>query len=162
MRRCQVDGMVFCRPVLQPWQFRPREFPMHEKILRVIRHLSRKINRTGLIAVACSVGIISRGLLCRLCSSHQTRRRPGCRALSLRVVENDADRMTVSRPDAADAVPEIDPIRAASTVHRSIMNREHNTVTLAKRHNDRPRLQSRPLLRHHEFSTGKVFVGFGQ
>jgi hypothetical protein len=33
-------------------------------------------------------------------------------SLSLRVMENDADHMTVSRPDAADAVPEIHAIRA--------------------------------------------------
>ena len=84
------------------------------------------------------------------------------RSLSLRVVENDAERMTMSRPDAADAVPEIDAIRAASARHGTMMNREHNTITLAKRHNDRPRLHSRPLLRHHEFATGKVVVGFRQ
>ena len=84
------------------------------------------------------------------------------RSLSLCVVENDTDRITVSRPDAADAVPEIDAIRAASALHGAIMNREHNSITLAKRHNDRPRLHTRPLLRHHEFATGKVFVGFRQ
>ena len=83
-------------------------------------------------------------------------------SLSLRVVENDANRMTMSRPDAADAVPEIGAIRAASALYGTIMNREHNAITLAKRHNDRPRLHTRPLLRHHEFSTGKVFVGFRQ
>ncbi len=83
-------------------------------------------------------------------------------SLSLRVVENDAERVAVSRPDAADAVPEIDPIHAASALNRSMMNREHDAVTLAQRHNDRPRLHSWPLLRHHEFAAGKVFVGFGQ
>src|SRR5712692_9470092 len=80
------------------------------------------------------------------------------RSLSLRVVENDADRVTMSAPDAADAVQEIDAIRSASALHGTIMNREHNAITLAKRHNDRSRLHPRPLLRHHEFATGKVFV----
>jgi len=35
-------------------------------------------------------------------------------------------------------------------------------MTLAKRHNNRPRMHTRPLLRHHEFATGKVFVGVRQ
>src|SRR4029077_3073143 len=83
------------------------------------------------------------------------------RSLSPRIVENDAERLTMSRPDAADAVPQIDPIRAASALHGTMMNREHNAVTPAKRHNDRPRLHTRPLLGHHEFSAGKVF-GFRQ
>jgi len=77
-------------------------------------------------------------------------------------VENDAERMTMSRPEAADAVTEIDPIRATSAFHGAIRNREHNAIALAKRHNDRPRLHTRPLLGHHEFATGKVFVGFRQ
>src|SRR5262245_58536158 len=72
------------------------------------------------------------------------------RSLSLRVVENDAERMTMSRPDAADAVPEIDAIRAASARHGTMMNRKYNAITLAKRHNDRPRLHPWPLFRHHE------------
>src|SRR5262245_37747465 len=84
------------------------------------------------------------------------------RSLSLRVVENDAERMTMSRPEAADAVPEIDAIRAASARHGTMMNREHNAITLAQRHNDRPRLHPRPLLRHDEFATGKVMVGLRQ
>ncbi len=70
--------------------------------------------------------------------------------------------MTVSRPDAADAVPEIHAIHAASTLHGAIMNCEHYAVALAKRYNDRPRLHTRPLLRHHEFATGKVLVGLRQ
>ena len=59
-------------------------------------------------------------------------------------------------------MPQIHPIRAASALHWTIVNREHNAIPLAKRHNDRPRLHTRPLLGHHEFATGKVFVGLGQ
>ena len=59
-------------------------------------------------------------------------------------------------------MPEIHAICAASALHGTIMNREHHAITLAKRHNDRSRLHTGPLLRHHEFATGKVFVGFRQ
>ena len=56
---------------------------------------------------------------------------------SLRVMENDADRTTMSRPDAAYTVPEIHAIDTASPLHRAMVNREYNAVTLSKRHNDR-------------------------
>jgi hypothetical protein len=84
------------------------------------------------------------------------------RLLSLGIVKNDAERMTLSRPDPADAVPEIDAVHAATALHGAIMNREHNAITLAKRHNHRPRLHTRPLLRQYEFATGKVLVGSRQ
>ena len=78
----------------------------------------------------------------------------------MRIVENDADRMTMSRPDAAHAVPEIHAIHATVTVHRAIVNCEYNTISLSKRHNYWPRLHTGPLLGHHEFAAREVFVGF--
>src|SRR5260370_38822422 len=62
-----------------------------------------------------------------------------------RVVENDADCMTVSRPDAADAVPQVDAIRAARTLNGPVMNCENNGVALTERHNHRPARHARPL-----------------
>ena len=52
-------------------------------------------------------------------------------------MKDDAQRVAVSRPDAADAMPEIDPIHSPSTSHRSMVNSKHNSVSLAKRHYDR-------------------------
>ena len=81
---------------------------------------------------------------------------------SVRIVENDTERMTVSRQDAAHAVTEIHAIHALVTLHRAIMNCEHNAISLSKRHNYRPRLHTRSLFRHHEFAAREVFVGFRQ
>ena len=79
-----------------------------------------------------------------------------------RVVENDADCMTMPRPNAADAVPQVYAIRAARTLHRPVVNRENNAVSLTERHNHRPALHSRALLRHDELSAGEVRAGVGQ
>src|SRR5688500_9842731 len=84
----------------------------------------------------------------------------GGRELSLRVVENDAQRMPMSRSDAADAVAEIHSIHAPLTLHGSIMDCEHNAVPLSKRHNHRPRLHARALLCHHELAAREFIVGF--
>ena len=53
-------------------------------------------------------------------------------------MENDTKRMTLSRTDAADAVPQIDPIRPARTLHGPMVNRENDAVTLSKRYHYRP------------------------
>ena len=70
--------------------------------------------------------------------------------------------MTVSRPDAADAVPQVDAIRAARTLNGPIMNCENDGVALAERHDHRPALHARTLLRHNELSSGEVRTGIGQ
>src|ERR1700730_238309 len=79
-----------------------------------------------------------------------------------RVVENDADCMTVSRPDAADAVPQVYAIRAALTLHGPVVNCENNAISLTERHDHRPALHARALFRHDELSTGEVRAGVGQ
>jgi len=76
-------------------------------------------------------------------------------------VENDADCMTAPRPDAADAVAQVDAIRAARTLHGPVVNRENNAVSLTKRHHRRPALHARTLLRHDELTTGEVRAGAG-
>ena len=60
--------------------------------------------------------------------------------------------MTVSRPDTADAVPEIDAIHAARPLYGAMMHGEYHAVPLAQRHNDRPRLHTRSRLGHDEFT----------
>ena len=52
------------------------------------------------------------------------------RSPSLGVVENNAERVTVSRPDAADAMAEIDAIHPACPLHRALMHREQHAVPL--------------------------------
>jgi hypothetical protein len=78
------------------------------------------------------------------------------------VVENDADCVTVPRPDAVDAVPQVYAIRAARTLHGPVMNCENNAISLTERHDHRPALHAWALLRHDELSTGEVRAGVGQ
>ena len=70
--------------------------------------------------------------------------------------------MTVSRPDAADAVPQVDAIRAARTLNGPVMNCENNGVALTERHDHRPALHARTLLRHDELSSSEVRAGVGK
>src|SRR5580692_7603943 len=83
--------------------------------------------------------------------------RPLCR-----IVENDADRVTATREDAADAVPQVHAIHTARALHRPVVNRENNAVALTERHDHRPALHTRALLRHDELAAGEVHAGVGQ
>lgn len=60
--------------------------------------------------------------------------------------------MAIPGPDAADAMPEIRPVKATGALNRTIPNREHHTIALAERHNHRSCLHARSLLHHHEFA----------
>jgi hypothetical protein len=77
-------------------------------------------------------------------------------------VENNADCMTVSRPDAADAVAQVHAISAACTLHRPVVNCKNNAVSLTERHDHRASLHTRALLRHDELATGEIRAGVGQ
>lgn len=50
-----------------------------------------------------------------------------------RVVEDDAQRMTVARPDATDAVSEIDPVHPAGPLHWPMMHGKDHGVSLPER-----------------------------
>ena len=54
--------------------------------------------------------------------------------MSFGIVENDADSMAMAGAQLADAVPEIDAIRSARALHRSVMHREYHRVALPERH----------------------------
>ena len=60
-------------------------------------------------------------------------------------MENDAKCMAVSPAQTTDAVPKIDPIHTARTLHRTVMDGEDNRVTLPERHDFWPRLHARAL-----------------
>ena len=77
-------------------------------------------------------------------------------------MENDADCVTAPRADAANAVTQVHAIRTARTLHRPVVNRENNAVALTKRHDHRPALHARALLRHDELTAGEVRAGVGQ
>ena len=79
-----------------------------------------------------------------------------------RVMEDDADCMTVTRADAAYTVPEIDAVHTARALHRAVMDGENNCVTLPKWYDFWPRLHARALFRQHEFTTCEITFRFGQ
>jgi len=51
-------------------------------------------------------------------------------SFSLGVVENNAERVAVSRPDAADAMAEMHAIHSACPLHRALMHREQHAISL--------------------------------
>src|ERR1700761_2400458 len=70
--------------------------------------------------------------------------------------------MAVSRPDAADSVPQVYSIRAARPLHGPVVNCENDAVSLAKRHHHRTALHTRPLLRHGELAAREIRAGTGK
>jgi hypothetical protein len=52
-------------------------------------------------------------------------------------MENDTERMTMPRANAAYAVPKLDPVHTARALHRTVMDSEDNRVTLSERHDFR-------------------------
>ena len=50
------------------------------------------------------------------------------RSLSLGIVEKNAERVTVARADAADAMAELDTIHPTRPPHRALMHREQHAV----------------------------------
>jgi len=72
------------------------------------------------------------------------------------IVENDADRISMSRPDATDAMPKVYAIHPTDTLHRPLVNCENYRVTLLKRNHFGPRLHARPLFGDHKFAAGEI------
>jgi hypothetical protein len=67
-------------------------------------------------------------------------------------VKDDANGMTLSRTQAADAVPEVDAVGASRALYGPVVNREGHGVTLAELNDLRSRLHTGTLLREHEFA----------
>jgi hypothetical protein len=74
-------------------------------------------------------------------------------------VENDADGVTVARPEAADAVAQVYAVRAPRPLHGTIVNRENNAISLSKRHYHWPTLHAWALLGHDEFTASEIPAG---
>src|SRR3984957_2941082 len=79
--------------------------------------------------------------------------------LLLRVVKDDADGMTHSGAQAADAVPEVHAVIALRPSHRSVMNREGHRITLSKRDDLGATLHARPLFGQDKLPAGEISTG---
>ncbi len=64
--------------------------------------------------------------------------------------------MTMTGPDAAHAVAQVDAIDAARALHRSAVDRENHRVALCQRHHFRARLHARPLFRQNELPAREI------
>jgi len=77
-------------------------------------------------------------------------------------VEDDTGRVAAPRPEATHAVPQIDSIDAARSVHGPVVNSEDHRVALPQRNYFWARLHSRPLLGQDELAASKVPAGLRQ
>src|SRR4030088_1084418 len=59
-------------------------------------------------------------------------------SFSRRVMENDANRVTMARTETAHAVTQVDPIHPARALHRPMVDSEHDGVALHERDDFRP------------------------
>jgi len=74
----------------------------------------------------------------------------------LGIMKDNAQSVTSSGAQTADAVPQIDAINPTRPLHRTVVHGKGHGVTLVKRDDLRARLHARPLLRHNELPTGKI------
>jgi hypothetical protein len=72
------------------------------------------------------------------------------------VVKNNPQRVPAARPYAAHSMPQVHPIGAPRTLHRTMMDCERNRVPLMKINNLRPGLHAWPLLGKNKFSSGEI------
>ncbi len=71
-------------------------------------------------------------------------------------MEDDADRVTLTGAQPADAMPKTDAVRAARSSNGAMMYRESDGITLTQRYHFRPRLHARTLLGEHKLAPGEV------
>jgi hypothetical protein len=70
--------------------------------------------------------------------------------------------MTVPGAQTAYAVTEVDAVKTARTLYRTVMNSECDCVALSQRHNFGSGLHARTLFGQHELAAGKVLSRLGQ
>ena len=61
--------------------------------------------------------------------------------------------------NAAHAMPQVYPVRAARAAHRTLSHGEDHAVALPERHHLRARLHARALLRQYEFAAREIAPG---
>src|ERR1700687_5597884 len=83
----------------------------------------------------------------RLTAKPYTRKPSHTLQVLLRVVEDDPQRVPLTRKNPAHAVAEVAAITPARPLHRTMMTGESDRGALQQRNDHRPRLHPRPLLR---------------
>src|SRR5947207_4315838 len=77
---------------------------------------------------------------------------------SRRIVEDDAERVALARPQAADAVAHRYPVGPAGAFDRPVVDRENDRLALLQWHDFAARLRPRPLLDEQELAAGEVLL----
>lgn len=80
----------------------------------------------------------------------------------LGIMKNDPHGMSTSRSDAADPVSHVDPVDAASPLHRSMMHWENHRLPPLKRHHFSSRLHPGTLFGEYKFPSGEVMLRLRQ
>jgi hypothetical protein len=75
-------------------------------------------------------------------------------------MEDDPEGVPTPGADAAYSVLQIDTVAAAGALNRPVANGKDDAIASPERHDLRPRLHSRTLLREDEFAAGKIHLGF--
>ncbi len=72
------------------------------------------------------------------------------------VMENDADGVTLTGPNAADAMAQLYAVNALGALDRAAVDGEYDGIALLQRNHFDAALHPRALLGHHELAAGKV------
>src|SRR5260221_14184264 len=75
-------------------------------------------------------------------------------------MKDDAERLSMTGKDAADAVLHLDAIAAARSLHRPVVQGEDHATTLLQWNDARSGLHARPLFGEHEFAACKIPLRF--
>ena len=75
-------------------------------------------------------------------------------------MKDDADGVAPAGAQTADAVAQVDTVRAARALHRAMMHGEGDRVALSERDNLGTRLHARPLLGEHELAALEIAPRF--
>jgi hypothetical protein len=79
---------------------------------------------------------------------------------SPRVMEDDSNCMLHAFAEAADAVPQVHPIRSLSSLDRAVMHGERHGIALPQRYEFGPALHPRLLFREDKFTASEILARF--
>src|SRR5438309_11254456 len=75
---------------------------------------------------------------------------------SLRVMEDDAQGMTMAGTYPADPMAQVHPVNTARAAHRPVMDRENDAIAALQVHYFRPRLHAGTLFGQNKLSSGEI------
>ena len=77
-----------------------------------------------------------------------------------RIMQDDAERVSLPRTQATDAVTKIHPIDAALSIHGSAIHGENHSISPVQGYDLDTRLHAWPLFGEYKLAAGKIALGF--